>query len=565
MLCDLSVHRFAIIRELHITFQSGFNLLTGETGAGKSILVGALNLILGGRASQEMIQTGASEATIEALFDIRDHSAAQSLLHLWEMPASDELIIRRTVSRGGRNRVVVNGQMISVQELQQLGGMLVSISGQHEHQRLLDPSIQLELLDAAGDLEPLRREVHAHFEAFAHVSEQLMRLKKSREDRSSHMELISFQLQELQAARLQPGEDDDLEQELNLLKHAATLADAVHQAHELLYGKRGSVLDELARIQGQLETLSRIDTTQQGLIEQLRQGHLHLQELAHALQQYGRRVHFDPQRLAAVEERLATIHRLSRKYGGRVADLLERITRTQTELAEGESFAEDEERLEIERENIRQGYLEKALRLSAKRRKCAAQVCKAMEEALASLDMARARFTIRFDPEDLEQSMTDRAPAATGLDQIEFLLSANPGEDLKPLAKVASGGELSRILLALKGLLSIKGQAETLVFDEVDAGIGGRTAELVGLQLQRLAARHQVICITHLPQIACYAKHHYRVSKHTDNDETTARIEVLSTEERIEELARMLGGLSISTKTRAHALEMLNRSRAAPS
>ncbi len=565
MLCDLSVHHFAIIRELRITFQPGFNLLTGETGAGKSILVGALNLILGGRASQEMIQTGASEATVEALFDIRDQIAVPSRLRHWDLPASDDLVIRRTISRSGRNRVVVNGQLISVSELQQLGGMLVSISGQHEHQRLLDPTVQLELLDATGDLEPLRREVHTLYESFVSVSEQLQRLKKSREERSSQLELMAFQLQELQAARLQPGEDDDLEQELNLLKHAATLAEAAHQAHDLLYGKRGSVLDELARIQTQLETLSRIDVTQQGLLQQLGQGQLHLQELAHLLQQYSRRVHFDPQRLAVVEERLAAIHRLSRKYGGRVADLLERITRTQAELAQGESFAEEQERLEGERQDIRRRYLEKAMDLSTKRRCLAAQVCSDIQKALSSLDMARARFTIRFDPEDLEQSMAGRPPAANGLDQIEFLLSANPGEDLKPLAKVASGGELSRILLALKSLLSFKGQAETLVFDEVDAGIGGRTAELVGLQLHRLAARHQIICITHLPQIACYAKHHYRVSKHTDNVETTARIEALSTEERVEELARMLGGLSISAKTRAHALEMLNRSRATPS
>ncbi|HBD07014.1 MAG TPA: DNA repair protein RecN [Syntrophobacteraceae bacterium] len=561
LLCDLSVHHFAIIRELHIAFHPGFNLLTGETGAGKSILVGALNLILGGRASQEMIQTGASEASVEALFDIGGQFAIQSCLRQTDLLSGDELVIRRSVSRGGRNRVLVNGQMISVQELQQIGGMLVSISGQHEHQRLLDPAMQLDLLDASGDLEPLRREVSNHYESFVRASEQLHKLQKAREERAGQLELMAFQLQELQAARLQPSEDDDLEQELNLLKHAATLAEATHQAHELLYGKRGSVLDELARVQGELETLSRIDVAQQGLLQQLEQGRLHLQELAHALQQYGRQVHFDPQRLAAVEDRLAAIQRLSRKYGGRVSDLLERIARTQTELAQGESFAEEQARLEGERHEIRHRYLTNAMELSRKRRALAAQVADDIQKALSSLDMPKARFTIRFDPENLEQPMDSLSLAAHGLDQVEFLLSANPGEEVKPLAKVASGGELSRILLALKSLLSLKGQAETLVFDEVDAGIGGRTAELVGLQLQRLATRHQVICITHLPQIASYAKHHYRVTKDVGSTETTARIETLSTDERVEELARMLGGLSISAKTRAHALEMLNRSQ----
>jgi DNA repair protein RecN (Recombination protein N) len=233
LLCDLTVHHFAIIRELHVAFQPGFNLLTGETGAGKSILVGALNLILGGRASQEVIQTGASETTIEALFDVRDQLSTQAVLQQWDVPAGEELVIRRTISRSGRNRVLMNGQIASVQQLQQLAGQLVSISGQHEHQRLLDPAMQLELLDAAGNLEPQRREVGSIYLSYADTAEKLQRLKKGRAERASHLELMEYQLQELQAAQLQPDEDDELERELNLLKHAATLADAAHQAHEI--------------------------------------------------------------------------------------------------------------------------------------------------------------------------------------------------------------------------------------------------------------------------------------------------------------------------------------------
>ena len=564
MLCDLSVHHFAIIRELHIAFHPGFNLLTGETGAGKSILVGALNLILGGRAAQEMIRTGASDATVEALFDIRDQLSVNTVLLEWDIPASDELVIRRTINRSGRNRVLLNGQIISVQQLQRLGGSLVSISGQHEHQRLLDPAIQLELLDAAGDLEPLRQEVGLQYESYTGIVEKLQKLKKSRQERASHLELMQFQLLELQAAQLQPGEDDDLERELNLLKHAATLAEATHQAHDILYGKRGAILEELSRIQTHLETLCRIDSAQQPLLQQLEQGRLYLQELAYALQQHGRQIHFDPNRLAAVEERLAVIQRLTRKYGGRVADVRERISQMQEELTRGESFAEEQELLEAELLKIRRRYLEKAAELSRKRRAVAAQLCENIQKTLASLDMTRARFAIRFEPDGDLEGLADGPFTPTGIDQAEFLLSANPGEDLKPLSRVASGGELSRILLALKSLLSIKGQAETLVFDEVDAGIGGRTAELVGMQLQQLAARHQVICITHLPQIACYAEHHYRVSKHTDGTDTVTRIDPLSAEQRVEELARMLGGLSISAKTLAHAREMLERAVRSP-
>jgi DNA repair protein RecN (Recombination protein N) len=559
LLCDLSVHHFAIIKELHVAFQPGFNLLTGETGAGKSILVGALNLILGGRASQEIIQTGASEATIEALFDVRDQLSAQAALQQWDMPAGEELVIRRTISRSGRNRTLLNGQIASVQQLQQLAGQLVSISGQHEHQRLLDPAMQLELLDAAGNLEPQRQEVGSIYLSSVDTAEKLQKLKRSRAERASHLELMEFQLQELQAAQLQPDEDDELERELNLLKHAATLADAAHQAHEMLYAKRGAVLEELAKIQSHVDTLGRIDSAQQGLLQQLEQGRLHLQEVAHSLQQYTRHIHFDPHRLAAVEERLATIHRLTRKYGGRVTDLRERISQMQAELARGGSSAEEQEQLEAELQVIRHGYHEKAVELSTKRHAVASQLCESIQETLASLDMARARFAIRFDPEGDLAALSDLPLTPTGIDQVEFLLSANPGEDLKSLSKVASGGELSRILLALKSLLSIKGQAETLVFDEVDTGIGGRTAELVGLQLQRLSARHQVICITHLPQIASYAEHHYRVTKDTDGTDTVTRIAPLSAQERVEELARMLGGIAISAKTLAHAREMLER------
>jgi DNA repair protein RecN (Recombination protein N) len=403
LLCDLSVHHFAIIKELHIGFHPGFNLLTGETGAGKSILVGALNLILGGRAALEMIQTGASDATVEALFDIRDQLSASTILLEWDMPVSDELVIRRTINRSGRNRVLLNGQIISVQQLQRLGGSLVSISGQHEHQRLLDPAIQLELLDAAGDLEPLRQEVGLQYESYKGIVERLQKLKKSREERASHLELMQFQLLELQAAQLQPGEDDDLERELNLLKHAATLAEATHQAHDILYGKRGAILEELSRIQTHLETLCRIDAAQQPLLQQLEQGRLYLQELAYALQQHSRQIHFDPNRLAAVEERLAVIQRLTRKYGGRVADVRERISQMQEELTRGEGFAEEQEQLEAELLKIRRLYLEKAAELSRKRRAVAALLCENIQRILASLDMTRARFAVRFEPEgDLE-------------------------------------------------------------------------------------------------------------------------------------------------------------------
>jgi DNA repair protein RecN (Recombination protein N) len=560
LLSTLAIHHFAIIRRLEVAFQPGFNLISGETGAGKSILVGAVNLILGSRASQELIQTGANEACVEALFDLPERHPARETLTQWDLNADDQLVIRRSISRGGRNRVWINGQLVTLQQLQQLAPCLLSISGQHEHQLLLNPDTHLLLLDAVGNLEAARDRVAGIHAAITDTQEKLQKLRKTRADRTAHQELLQFQLQELEAAQLQAHEDDELERERNLLKHAATLAEAAHSAHDTVYGKRGAVLEELARVQSLLETICGIDEEQRPLLNYLEQGRLQLEELAHALQQYARRLPFDPQRLAAIEDRLAILQRLSKKYGGRVADLLERIARIHEELTQGEIFEAEEQRLEMERDELRHRYLEKALALSQERQRGAVRLAEQVQQTLAALDMARARFAIKFQREGRLDPPSEQYFSPSGMDLVEFMLSANPGEDLKPLAKVASGGELSRILLALKSLLSVQGQAETLIFDEVDAGIGGRTAELVGRQLQHLAARHQVICITHLPQIACYAQHHYRVVKHTDGKETVTHIEPLSDAQRVEELARMLGGLSISDKTLAHARELLENS-----
>jgi DNA repair protein RecN (Recombination protein N) len=560
LLSTLAIHHFAIIRRLEVAFQPGFNLISGETGAGKSILVGAVNLILGSRASQELIQTGAHEASVEVLFDLPERHPARQTLTQWDLNADDQLVIRRSISRGGRNRVWINGQLVTLQQLQQLAPGLLSISGQHEHQLLLNPDTHLQLLDAVGQLEAARDQVTGLHAAITTAQEKLQKLRKSRADRAAHQELLQFQLQELEAAQLQPQEDDELERERNLLKHAATLAEAAHSAHDAVYGKRGAVLEELGRVHSLLETICGIDGEQKPLLIFLEQGRLQLEELAHALQQYARRLPFDPQRLAAIEDRLAILQRLSKKYGGRVADLLERVARIRTELTQGEVCEAEEQQLEMERDELRHSYIEKALALSQERQRVAVRLAEQVQQTLAALDMARARFAIKFQREACPDPPAEQYFAPSGMDLVEFMLSANPGEDLKPLAKVASGGELSRILLALKSLLSVQGQAETLIFDEVDAGIGGRTAELVGRQLQHLAARHQVICITHLPQIACYAQHHYRVVKHTDGKETVTHIEPLSDAQRVEELARMLGGLSISDKTLAHARELLENS-----
>ncbi len=554
MLAELAIHNFAIIRDLQIRFHPGFNVLSGETGAGKSILVGALNLILGSRASQEMIRTGAAEASVEAILSLPSPgSACQSLLAEWGIDATPELSIRRSINRGGRNRVFINDQAASLQQIQQLSPLLISISGQHEHQLLLNPDTHLFLLDAFGGLEPAVSEVEALFSSWQARRDELARMRRAREQKAAQMDFIRFQIGELEAAKIQPDEDAELGRERDILKNASVLAEASQRAVGSLYSDRGSILDRFHDIEKDLAAILRVDPSQQHLAEFLDQGRIQLQELAHLLRQYAGRIVFDPARLARVEERLALLGRLGKKYGPSAGEMLARLSELKELAGDEEESGMREELAEKELGTLRAAYLEKARELSCARTGSAEKLSRDVCGNLAELDMPNARFAVRFAENSAEPIFSP-----SGLDRVEFLLSANLGEELKPLAKVASGGELSRILLALKSLLGLKGTAETLIFDEVDAGIGGRTAELVGLRLKRLAARHQVICITHLPQIACYGNWHYLVKKETVENETATGIRVLTPEERSEELARMLGGVSISQKARDHARELLD-------
>ncbi len=562
MLHELTVHNFAIIRDLEISFRDGLNVLSGETGAGKSILIGAVNLILGSRASQEMIRTGTQEASVEASFLFSDDPAAQTRrLEAQGLEPGENLTIRRSINRSGKNRIFVNDQSVSLQQLQSLARGLISISGQHEHQLLLDTTLHLELLDTYGGLESEGSRVREVFAQWTAVQDELKRLMRTRKERAEKLDYMRFQLQELEAARLIPGEDVDLEQERNLLRHAATLREAAERANQTLYAGRGTILEQLAGVEKDMETLLRIDPSLDPLTVHLQEARIHLEELAHGIQQYAHRVTVDPQRLSGVEERLTQLQRLGKKYGGSLDAMLQRQQELKRELSGEEDVDLREDSLKKALDALRERYLAEAAVLSERRHEAARHLETEVQGVLGSLDMIKARFEARFEdvPAGAEAGAHDPPFTANGIDRVEFLLSANPGEDLKPLAKVASGGELSRILLALKSLLGRKGEAETLVFDEVDAGIGGRIAELVGLQLKRLAARQQVICITHLPQIACYGEHHYRVAKESRNEQTFTRIRLLNRDERIDELSRMLGGIAISDTTRAHAEEILRR------
>ena len=556
MLTGLAIHNYAIIRDLEISFHPGFNVLSGETGAGKSILVGAVNLILGARASNEMIRTGAVEASVEAVVQLPPGCLCAQYLSQWGIGFGPELVIRRGIARSGRNRVFINDQAASVQQLQQLSPLLISVSGQHEHQLLLDPETHLGLLDSFANLDEACSQVRTIHTEWRQSSDGLARMRRAREQKAAQMDFLRYQIAELESAKIRPNEDSDLGREREILKNAATLTYASQRALNALYAEKGAILERLSEVEKEVRTIFNVDPSQSGLGEYLQQARIHIEETTHSLRHYAERIVFDPPRLAAVEERLALLAKLGKKYGSSADEMLARLEELRKMAGESEESSLREEEQEKEIESLRLAYIKSAGDLSRKRREAAAKLSSEVSRNLADLDMEQARFCVRFSEEDENPPLF----SPTGVDRIEFLLSANPGEDLKPLARVASGGELSRILLALKSLLGRKEEAETLIFDEVDAGIGGRAAELVGVQLNKLSERHQVICITHLPQIACYGKWHYLVKKQAEGNETSTTIRMLTESERSEELARMLGGISISEKVREHAKELMERS-----
>jgi len=563
MLQEIVVNNLAIIRQLEVSFGPGLNVVSGETGAGKSILVGAVNLILGSRASQDLIRSGAKEAMVEALFKLPGQNNLAGYLKELGLEFEGELVVQRTINRNGRNRIFVNDQLVTLQQFQPLAASLASISGQHEHQTLLNPEIHLGLLDAFGDLDSLCQEVSDLYKQWSGVKDQLRRLQVSRKQKSEQLAWMQSQLEELEAAGLKEGEKEALEHEVNILKHAVTLHELAQSSYQNVYASRESILGQLSGVEKNLEILAQIDSSQESLQANLEQARIHLEELAHALQKYASGISLDPQRLTMAEERLAVLHRLVKKYGGTIEELLQRRDEIRQTLEEDEQSDVLETKMRDDLEHLKSEYLKRAQKLTKRRIEASTRLAKEVETVLANLDMQRAQFAVQFEAmETKENHPADANFSATGLDRLQFLLSANSGEDLKPLSKVASGGELSRILLALKSLLSRRGEAETLIFDEVDSGIGGRTAELVGRQLKLLAEKQQVICITHLPQIACYGENHYKVAKRDHGKETLTSIELLPHEARIEELARMLGGISISDKTRAQAIEFLQRAQA---
>ena len=565
MLELLRVREFAIIEELEVHFASGFNVLTGETGAGKSILVEALNLILGGRAQADSVRTGAEDAEVQALFRPRDPAACDARLASLGLPgAGAELVVRRTVQREGRSRGWVNGALATAAQLSQATRGLLDISGQHEHVGLLDAGLHLDLLDAHAGLSELRAQYAAAFAALAEAERARAQLDSDESQRAERADWLQFQLDELLKIDPQPGEDEGLSQERRVLAAAEKLR-AGAQESEALLSEIGP-----AKAARRLEELAAIDPLLQKLAAAVRGASTELNEASRELARYAAKAGGDPRRLEEIDERLEALRRLSRKHGGTLAAALQRRDQMKAELSSLENHDQELARRAEQVRALSAAARELAERLSSGRRAAAKGFTKAVAAELSALGMKselEVSFTAAAEGATEEPALPATGAARTrgasidglgprGLETAELLLSPNPGEELRPLTRIASGGELSRVLLAVKRVLAESDPVDAYLFDEVDAGIGGATAEAVGRALAAVARRRQVICITHLPQIAVFAGKHLAAEKEVIKGRTHARVAAVEGEERVQELARLLGG-SVTDVALAHARQLL--------
>jgi DNA repair protein RecN (Recombination protein N) len=565
MLRELSIRNFAIIDDLKISFSEGLTVLSGETGAGKSIILNAVNLLLGGRASAELVRTGAETAELEALFQISPASSIAGIMSSNGYNPDEGLLIRRIISRSDSNRVYVNGRLATIGLLNTFTENLASISGQHAHQGLLKEDQHLLIIDQFGDLMPLRQEIFEIYHQILPLMDKLKELNSSSQRQAEHIELLEFQRKDIIGARLTPGEDIELEQERLRLKNAEILYQTVYTGVEELYGSSGSVVERLLEVKKGLADAGRIDPQLKEKAESLASASYQIEDLVEELRSHLNLIHVDDQRLEAVEERLDTLNKLKRKYGGSLEAVFTQLEKIEQELSKVDNISRQISEVENSLSELHERLAHRSTQLSKKRRKAAEKFSLKVVEELGSLKMSQTDFQValRTTKADERNSVYltagDKIITETGIDRAAFLIAPNPGEELKPLAAIASGGELSRVVLALKAILAETDAVETIVFDEVDAGIGGGTAEVVGRKLSELADRHQIICITHLPQIAKFGEHHFGISKHVAAGRTQTAIRPLSAEDRYREIARMLGGEEITQTTMDHARELLEK------
>lgn len=560
MLKELNIRNLAVIDDLRVAFPEGLSIISGETGAGKSVIMEAVGLLQGDRASTDWIRSSEDAAVVEALFHVGDRPEILDRLEEMGFERADEIIVKRILSRTGRNRAYVNDTLSTLNALSLLGGALVNICSQHEHQSLLDAGRHLAILDNYGGLGALKTAYGEFYERDRGIGECIAALEKRREERLRTEEFLRFQLREIGDGKIVAGEDEALQEERTLLVHGRKLREMAEEAHALLASGEGDILEKLDTVMALIKQIKQIDRNVPLSPEQVEEAYYALQDASLLLRDYGKGVHFDPERIEAIEERLEYLGRMKRKYGGTLAAVLKRRDELETELKGLLSAEEDLDAARKERTSLSPRLLEAAGDLSARRKKAAQSMEKEIETELRSLCMENTRFRVVFH-RAFAGGEDGISLSPEGADEVEFFISPNVGEELKPLNRIASGGELSRITLAIRKVLAGTSEVRTIVFDEVDAGIGGAAAEAVGKKLRDAAAHHQVLCITHLPQIACFGESHFLVEKTVSGGRAKTAIRRLSEKERLEEVARMLGGTRISEKAREHASEMLKSGR----
>lgn len=554
MLLLLNIENVALIDKLSVEFGPGLNLLTGETGSGKSIIVDSLGALIGDRVSSDLVKQGAENARIEGVFDMPDGGSIAQLLNENGLESDgDEVIIRREISAAGRNRVYVNGRVTTAGTLRQLGQFLAEIHGQGEHTALYDIENHISILDAYADCDAELTAVAAAYENWSSIRRHLNELKRDESEKLQLIDVLRFQVNEIAAIDLKPGEDDELESEKRRLNNVEKLSALSGDAFDLLYDSEHSTLATLEKATRAIAELAEYDERFRGYDEQLTAARAVIDELGSEARDFAASIEFSPERLDEIEDRLAEITRLKRKYGGTVEAILEHYKTSADRLASIEMSEERQAELDRELSVAADHFRASASALTAKRKRAAKAFSKAVEEELRSVALDKAAFEVRFD-ESAEFS-------PRGIDTVEFYFSANPGEPPRPLARVASGGEASRLTLILRSVTTGLARGKTAVYDEVDVGIGGRVAEAVGRRLMTLSAVQQILCVTHQPQIASLADRHFVVEKSQEKDSTAVSVRELNAAERIDEIARMLAGEQITDAARENARTMLAGAR----
>lgn len=558
MLRHIHIRNFAIIDELDLDLDPGMTALTGETGAGKSILVDALGLVLGDRADSGTVKHGANKADITVSFDLSELPKTLAWLEDQDLDNEYDCQLRRVISSDGRSKAYINGTPATLSQLKQLGSRIVEIHGQHEHQSLMQREIQRQLLDNYGDLGTLLDKTRDQYDAWKEIHDRHQRLYSNRQERSDRLDILRYQVNELQTFEVRDGEWTTLTEEHERLAHAEQLASTAQQACRVLYeADEQSLYSALNQQIQAVQDASQIDSSLAPALDLLHQAQINVQEAHDDLRRYADRIEIDPARLSWLDQRMSGLQDLARKHHCEPDQLFAVLERLEQELAELDGDGENLEGLQLKLKEAEQAYRQTADKLLEKRLVAARKLSQGVTRAMQTLGMKGGHFEVQVTRDD------EVAPGPHGMDQIEFEVSANPGQPIRPLAKVASGGELARISLAIQMLAAGSLSIPTLIFDEVDSGIGGAVAEIVGRHLRQLGKERQVLCVTHLPQVAAQAHHHLMVQKRSSGHETQTAIQVLESEQRTEEVARMLGGVELTEHTLAHAREMIERAQEA--